>query len=140
METAFIDALTKLCSVSNSARLCHWNISGKGNNFYSLHLLFAKIYELAEAEIDGLAEQARGSKVEIPAKVFHDVREIEWSTGDEMAEELHKVVEELCDALDSLHKKADSADEFGVLNVVEGLMTQARVMKYLLASTTGELG
>lgn len=139
METEFIDALTKLCSVASAARLCHWNISGKGNNFYSYHLLFEKIYDLAKAEIDGLAEQARGSNVEIPAKVFHDVAEIEWSTGDDMAEELHEIVEELCDALDSLHKKADSADEFGVLNVVEGLMTQARVMRYLLGSTTGEL-
>jgi DNA-binding ferritin-like protein len=138
MKEQYIDSLTKLCSVANASRLCHWNISGKGNQFYSMHLLFAKIYELAEEHVDELAEQARGSDVEIPAKVFHEVPEIEWSTNEDMVEELYKVVEDLCESLDSLHKKADSEDEFGVLNVVEGLMTVTRKIKYLLSSTISE--
>lgn len=132
MEKSFVDVLTKLNNLSGAAQLAHWNITGP--EFPQYHELFARIYGMADGHIDPMAEQARGSGVEIPAKIFHDVPEIEWANGKELIEELYKVVEELCEALDKLHKDADSAEEYGILNIVEGLMTDTRTMKYLLGS------
>lgn len=132
MEKSFINVLTKLHNLSGAAQLAHWNITGP--EFPQYHELFARIYDMADANIDPMAEQARGSGIEIPAKIFHDVPEIEWSSGKELVEELYKVVEELCEALDKLHKDADNESEYGILNIVEDLMTQSRTMKYLLGS------
>lgn len=132
MEKSFIEVLTKLHNLSGAAQLAHWNITG--TEFPQYHELFARVYEMADGNIDPMAEQARGSGVEIPAKIFHDVPEIEWSSGKELIEELYKVVEDLCDALNKLHKDADEGEEYGILNIVEDLMTQTRTMKYLLGS------
>lgn len=132
MESAFIDALTKLNGLVGSARTCHWNVEGV--DFYHFHLLFERIYEMAEAKVDSLAEQARGKDVEIPAKIFNDVPELDWATPAELAGELYKVVEEYCKALRKLHEKADDAGEYGILNLVEDMMTDASTMKYLLGS------
>jgi DNA-binding ferritin-like protein len=132
MESAFIDVLTKLNNVVGSARLCHWNVEGV--DFYQFHLVFERIYEMAEAKVDGLAEQARGKDIEIPAKMFNDVPELDWSTPAELAGELYKVVEEYCKSLHELHEKADDKAEYGILNIVEDMMTDASTMKYLLGS------
>lgn len=137
METSFINVLTELNNLSGAARLCHWNVTGP--EFPQYHELFARIYGMADANIDPVAEQARGSGVEIPAKIFHDVPELEWSTAIDLVEELYKVVEDYCDALDKLHKAADNADEYGVLNIVEGMLTESRTMKYLLGSVIGKI-
>lgn len=138
MESAFIKVLSKLCSVANAARLAHWNVTGK-EDFYQMHLLFERIYGMAEANIDQFAEQCRGSGYEIPADIFHDVPELEWSTAVELAGELHGVVEILCKALDKLHEESDNKNEYGILNIVENMMTEARTMKYLLGSACGKL-
>jgi DNA-binding ferritin-like protein len=132
MESAFISALTHLNNVANAARICHWNVEGV--DFYHFHLLFEKIYELAEAKVDTLAEQARGKDIEIPSKIFHDVPELDWGTPAELAGELHKVVMSYCEALHKLHEKADDSEEYGILNIVEDLMSDASTMKYLLGS------
>lgn len=136
MEKDFIQLLTSLNGLSGAAQLAHWNVTG--SEFPQYHELFGRIYEMASANIDPLAEQARGSGVEIPAKIFHDVPELEWGTAPELAEELYGVVEDYCDALLKLHKAADKSDEYGILNIVEGMMTESRTMKYLLGSTIGK--
>ena len=139
METAFIDLLTKLASFTYAAQLSHWNVTGDGGEFYSLHLLFSRVYDMAGAHIDPLAEQARGSRIEIPAKMFHDVPELEWSTGTELVSELYDVAEEVCEALDKLHEECDEAGEYGILNLIESAMTDFRSIKYLLGSSCGKL-
>ena len=140
METEFINALTKLASFTYAAQLSHFNVTGDAGEFYSLHLLFGRIYEMASAHIDPLAEQARGSKIEIPAKMFHDVPEIEWENGKELAEKLCDVAEEVCEAMDKLHEKCDEEGEYGILNLIESAMTDLRSIKYLLGSSCGKLG
>lgn len=139
METAFIDLLTKLASFTYAVQLGHFNVTGDGGEFYSLHLLFGRVYEMAGAHIDPLAEQARGSRIEIPAKMFHDVPELEWSTGKELVSELYDVAEEVCESLDKLHEKCDDAGEYGILNLIESAMTDFRSIKYLLGSSCGKL-
>lgn len=139
METAFIDVLTKLASLTYAAQLSHFNVTGEGGEFYSLHLLFERVYEMTGAHIDPLAEQARGNKIEIPAKMFHDVPELEWSTGKELVSELYTVAEDLCKSLDKLHEKCDEAGEYGILNLIEAAMTDIKSVKYLLGSSCGKM-
>ena len=137
METEFIDALTAQYNLAGAAQLAHWN--SVGENFYSYHLLFMRIYEMVEEKIDTLAEQARGKGVEIPAKIFNSVPEIEWDDCSELAKEVLKVCEELCEALDKLHKKADEKAEYGVLNVIEDILSDCNTVKYLLSSVINKI-
>lgn len=139
MEKEFLAALTSLASFTYAAQLSHFNVTGNGGDFYSLHLLFQRVYETSESHIDPLAEQARGSKIEIPAKIFHDVPELEWTTGEDLVEELYKVAEEVCDSLEKLHEKCDEAGEYGILNLIESAMTDFRSIKYLLGSSCGKI-
>lgn len=137
MESAFIDVLTAQSNLSGAAQLAHWN--SEGVDFYQFHLLFERIYETASAKIDVMAEQARGQRVEIPAKIFNDVPELEWSSCKELAKEVLGLVEDLCKALGKLHEKCDEAGEYGILNVVEDIMSDCNTMKYLLGSVTESL-
>lgn len=136
METAFIDVLKAQISLSGAAQLAHWGIVGK--DFYQLHLLFERIYGMVSDKIDVIAEQARGQGVEIPAKIFHDVPEIDWSTSDELVEGLLDLVSDLKEALGKLHEKCDSEGEYGILNVVEDIMSDCNTVKYLLGSVVKE--
>ncbi len=136
MESEFIDVLTAQNSLSGAAQLAHWN--SEGTDFYHFHLLFERVYETASAKIDTMAEQARGKGIQIPAKIFNDVPEIEWSTCSELAKEIQSLVEDLCDSLDKLHKKADDKGEYGILNVVEDIMSDCNTLKYLLGSVNSE--
>lgn len=137
MESAFIDVLKAQSSLAGAAQLAHWN--SEGIDFYQFHLLFERIYETAAAKIDTMAEQARGKRIEIPAKIFNDVPELEWSNCKELAKEVFGLVEDLCKALSKLHEKCDDAGEYGILNVVEDVMSDCNTMKYLLGSVTEEL-
>jgi DNA-binding ferritin-like protein len=137
METAFIDALTAQYNLAGAAQLAHWN--SVGENFYEYHLLFMRIYETVEAKIDTLAEQARGKGTEIPAKIFNSVPEIEWDDCVDLAKEILKLVDDLCDALNDLHEECDKKNEYGILNVVEDIMSDCNTMKYLLGSVVNKI-
>jgi DNA-binding ferritin-like protein len=132
MESAFIELLTAQRNFAGAAHLSHLNVDGP--QFYSFHLLFERVYEIVEEKIDGAAELARGYGVEIPAKIYHSVPELEWSTPEELTEELYDVAEDLCDSMKGLHKKADDAEEYAVLSFVEDLMVDMAKVKYLLGS------
>lgn len=136
MESAFIDALTAQVNLSSSAQLAHWNCEGE--HFFHFHLLFERVYETASAKIDTLAEQARGQGVEIPAKIFNSVPEIEWETLPELAKEIENLVDEFSKALDSLHEQCDKKSHYGTLNVVEDIMSDCNTLKYLLGSVNKE--
>jgi DNA-binding ferritin-like protein len=137
MKSQFITLLTAQHNLAAAAHLAHWNV--RGSHFYEYHLLFERIYEMVKEKMDGLAEQARGHGIEIPASIYHDVPELEWGSEMELAGELYKVCEEYCDALDKLHEKADDAGKYGLLNVLEDLMTDANTVKYLLGSVNDEV-
>jgi DNA-binding ferritin-like protein len=137
METALLNLLTAINNLSGAAQLAHWNVTGP--EFPQYHELFARIYGMASANLDPVAEQTRGNGIEIPAKIFHDVPELEWSTATELVKELYGVVEEYCDALNEAHKEADKGDEYGILNIVEGMMTESRTLLYLLGSTIDKI-
>jgi starvation-inducible DNA-binding protein len=134
MKDQFIDLLTAQNNLAHSAHLAHFNVDGP--NFYQYHLLFEKVYEVVGDKIDATAELARSYGVEIPAKIYHDVPELEWSTCEELAEELYGVTEDLCESMKKLHVKADDAEQYGVLSFVEGLMEDMAKVKYLLGSVT----
>lgn len=132
MEKEFIDVLTAQNNLTSAAKLAHWNVDG--TDFYPFHLLFEKIYGISDSKIDKVAEQARGTGVEIPAKIFTEVPEVEWSTPAELAEELCSLVKDLKEALGKLHEKADEKSEYGLLNVLEDIMSDCNTMCYLLGS------
>ncbi len=111
MESAFIDALTAQVNLSSSAQLAHWN--SEGEHFFHFHLLFERVYETVSEKVDTLAEQARGQGVEIPAKIFNSVPEIEWETLPELAKEIENLVDEFSKALDSLHEECDKKSHYG---------------------------
>jgi DNA-binding ferritin-like protein len=136
MEKEFVDVLTCQNNLAGAAQLAHWN--SEGIDFYQFHILFERVYETASAKIDVMAEQARGKGVQIPAKIFNDVPEIEWSNCSELAKEIRSLVDDLCSDLDKLHKKADEENEYGVLNVVEDIMSDCNTLKYLLGSVNSE--
>jgi starvation-inducible DNA-binding protein len=134
MKNQFIDLLTAQNNLAHGSHLAHFNVDGP--NFYQYHLLFEKVYEIVGEKIDPTAELARSHGVEIPAKIYHEVPELEWSTCEELAEELYRVTEDLCESMKKLHVKADEAEKYGVLSFVEGLMEDMAKVKYLLGSVT----
>jgi starvation-inducible DNA-binding protein len=134
MKEQFIDLLTAQNNLAHAAHLAHFNVDGP--NFYQYHLLFEKVYEIVGEKIDATAELARSHGVEIPAKIYHNVPELEWSTCEDLAKELYEVTEDLCDSMKKLHIKADDAEQYGVLSFVEGLMEDMAKVKYLLGSVT----
>ena len=49
------------------------------------------------------------------------------------------MAEDVCEALDKLHEKADDESEYGILNLIESAMTDFRSIKYLLGSSCGKM-
>lgn len=112
--------------------MAHWNIVGP--NFYELHLLFERIYDIAGAKMDGLAEQARGCGCEIKASIFNSVPEIDWMTSDDLVRRLNLLNSDLKFALEKLRTEADGESNYGVVNLVEDMLSDCNVIKYLLSS------
>lgn len=132
MKSAFIDLLTAQRNFIGAAHLSHLNVDGPA--FYGFHLLFERVYEIVEEKFDATAELARGYNIEIPAKIYHDVPELEWSSCEELTEELYGVAEDFCDKMKKLHEVADENEEYAVLSHVEDLMVDLAKVKYLLGS------
>lgn len=93
---------------------------------------------MIDEKIDVVAEQARGKSVEITASIFTEVPEIDWDTCQELADEILKLVDKLQESLDELHKKADDKSEYGILNVVEDIMSDVNSARYLLGSVNSK--
>lgn len=133
LKQFFLQALTDQQSLIGALKLAHWNVVGE--EFYSHHLLFEKLYELLSSKVDGLAEQARGCDVEVIALIFSFVPDIEWETAEDLCRELIKLNEEFVASLKNLRREADSEAEFGVVNVVEDILSDCNTVKYLLTSS-----
>lgn len=137
MEMLFLQALELQNNLLGAARLAHWNIVG--TDFYQFHLLFERIYETVEGKVDILAEQARGTRVEIKASIFNSVPELTWATGPDLCEKLQKLNIEFREGLERLREEAESAKNYGVVNIVEDILSDCNTIEYLLGSILEEL-
>jgi DNA-binding ferritin-like protein len=132
MKILFIQALELQNNLLGASRLAHWN--SEGLDFYQFHLLFERIYGIVEEKVDLLAEQARGMRVEIPASIFNSVPELEWETCKDLAEFISNLNQEFKAGLIRLRKEADGAEEYGVVNVIEDILSDCNTIHYLLSS------
>lgn len=133
MQSTFYSVFTSYFALLGASQLAHWNIVGE--NFYQLHLLFEKVYGILESHKDLLAEQARGEKIEIPAKVFNEVPDIEWSDGEDLIEWLIGLLMRYKSDLDLLRDTCEQNRNYGFVNVIEGFLTDCNTIKYLLVSS-----
>jgi DNA-binding ferritin-like protein len=137
MEEIFLQALELQNNLLGASRLAHWNI--EGTDFYQFHLLFERIYETVGSKVDGLAEQARGLGIEIRARIFNSVPEIDWATSLELCERLLELNTAFRDGLERLREEADESKLYGVVNIVEDVLSDCNVISYLLSSVLNEL-
>jgi DNA-binding ferritin-like protein len=137
MEEIFLQALELQNNLLGASRLAHWNI--EGSDFYQFHLLFERIYGMVDEKVDGLAEQARGLGIEIKAKIFNSVPEIDWATSQELCENLLGLNKDFQGGLERLREEAEDSKMYGVVNVVEDILTDCNVISYLLNSVLNEL-
>lgn len=137
METLFLQALELQNSLLGAARLAHWNIVG--TDFYQFHLLFERIYETVEEKVDILAEQARGARVEVRASIFNSVPELTWTNGPDLCEKLQELNIEFRDGLERLREEAESGKNYGIVNIVEDILSDCNTIGYLLNSILEEL-
>lgn len=137
MKEEFISAFTRYHSLNGATRLAHWNITGMF--FYQLHELFARVYGILDGHEDGFAEQARGCGIEISAKVFNEVPEIDWESPRDLITELVRLTKSYEEGLKELHKVCEDKNNLGFINLIEGFMTDINTIKYLLNSTLDDL-
>lgn len=137
MEVLFLQALELQNSLLGASRLAHWNIVGK--DFYQFHLLFERIYGMVSEKVDALAEQARGQRIEIRASVFNSVPEIDWSTSYDLCEKLQILNSDFRDALERLRDEAESARNYGIVNLVEDILSDCNIIDYLLNSVLDKI-
>jgi DNA-binding ferritin-like protein len=136
MQSTFYATFTSYFAFLGASQLAHWNIVGE--NFYQLHLLFQRVYETLSSHGDSLAEQARGEKIEIPAKVFNEVPDIEWTDGEDLVEWLIGLLMRYKSDLELLRDTCEQSKNYGFVNVIEGFLTDCNIIKYLLTSALEE--
>jgi DNA-binding ferritin-like protein len=119
-------------SFKGAAQLAHWNVIGR--DFYQLHLLFQKIYEILESQTDSFAEQARGLRIEIPAHGFNQVPDVTWTTGMDLVIALESLCIRYRSDLELLRDVLEQEKQFGFVNVIEGFLTDVNTIQYLLHS------
>ena len=132
MNSLFPSVLASLMGFKGAAQLAHWNVVGK--DFYQFHLLFERVYEMLSGHVDVLAEQARGSGVEIPARIFNQVPEMEWTTELDLVSRLLGLCMKYRSDVELLRDIAEQEKQFGIVNVLEGFLTDINTIKYLLGS------
>jgi DNA-binding ferritin-like protein len=133
MNSLFHSVFASHLAFKGASQLAHWNVVGK--DFYQMHLLFGKIYEILEGQTDTFAEQARGLGVEIPARAFNQVPDIEWSMNIELVEWLLTLCVRYRSDLELLRNVLEDEKQYGFVNVVEGFLTDSNTICYLLKST-----
>lgn len=137
MEEIFLQALELQNNLLGASRLAHWNI--EGSDFYQFHLLFERVYGMVDAKVDGLAEQARGLGIEIKARVFNSVPEIDWANSQDLCEGLVELNIAFKGGLERLREEAEDSKLYGVVNVVEDILSDCNIISYLLNSVLSEL-
>lgn len=133
MNSLFYSVFASHLGFKGAAQLSHWNVVGR--DFYQLHLLFGRVYEILDEQTDVLAEQARGLGIEIPAHAFNQVPDFEWSTGADLVEWLLTLCVKYKADLELIRDLAEQENQFGFVNIIEGFLTDSNTICYLLKST-----
>jgi starvation-inducible DNA-binding protein len=137
MNTTFLTTFMTLMSFKGASQLAHWNVVGP--NFYEYHLLFSRLYETLSGHVDTMAEQGRGTGIEIPASVFNSVPEVEWQGCQDLASKLLGLNTAYSAALMMLRDEMERTSNFGFVNVIEGFLTDTNTISYLLRSALDQL-
>jgi len=137
MEELFLQSLELQNNLLGASRLAHWNI--EGSDFYQYHLLFERVYGMVEEKVDGLAEQGRGLGIEIKAKIFNSVPEIDWSTSKDLCESLLDLNTSFKESLERLHEEAEESKLYGLINVIEDILSDCNIISYLLTSVINDI-
>lgn len=117
------------------SRFAHWNVAGMF--FYQYHLLFERIYNTLSANQDGLIELARGCEVIIEADDFDVAGIVSNQDPSELVYDLIGYNEVYRTALMELRDSAESESKIGVVNFVEGILTDLDTIDYLLKNSVG---
>lgn len=133
MNSLFNSVFASHLAFKGASQLAHWNVVGK--DFYQLHQLFGKIYEILEGQTDTFAEQARGLGIEIPANAFNQVPDLEWSMNIELVEWLMALCVRYKSDLEIMRDVLEQEKQYGFVNVIEGFLTDNNTICYLLKST-----
>jgi len=94
---------------------------------------------MVEEKVDGLAEQGRGLGIEIKAKIFNSVPEIDWSTSKDLCESLLDLNTSFKESLERLHEEAEESKLYGLINVIEDILSDCNIISYLLTSVINDI-
>lgn len=117
----------------------HWNVTGPF--FPQLHELFGKLYAATNEAMDGLAEQLRALDSVAPTgtKALYQLSAVEDDAGTksagDMLRQLVKDTEAFLEVLEDAEEEAEAAEECGVENFVQGLVTEFKKWRWMLKST-----
>jgi hypothetical protein len=73
-------------------------------------------------------------RIEIPASIFNSVPELEWETCKDLAKFISDLNQEFKGGLLRLRQEADESGEYGVVNVIEDILSDCNTIHYLLSS------
>lgn len=117
------------------SRFAHWNVAGMF--FYQYHLLFQRIYETLSANQDGLVELAKGFEVLIECEDFDVAGIVSNQDPSELVYDLIGYNEVFRASIIELHEAAEAENAIGVVNFIEGILTDLDTISYLLKSSIG---
>lgn len=118
----------------------HWNVEGQ--DFSQYHDLFGDIYEDVYGSVDPLAENVRKLDDYAPFSLqkFIDLRTVEFKDVDPtpkaMAKSLLKANEAVITTLNDCFKKAEEADEQGVMDFLAGRIDMHQKWAWQLRAST----
>ena len=124
----YVDIFALHNNLLNSARLAHWNVTGQ--EFYSQHLLFERIYKMLEPTLDTLAEQLRGMGIIIEANYLRQIDDLAAPFCDHLLQLATIYRNALSDAI----TLADNENRRGLSNVLQGVSSDIDTITYLLQS------
>jgi starvation-inducible DNA-binding protein len=129
------DLLSMLMASSMIHQNHHWNSAGE--NFYSDHLLFERIYNETQEDIDSLAEKIVGgpsSKIDLlkTSELMNDL--IQAQQEDNHVTSSLKIEEIILDHISKIINLLESQNELshGMSNLLEGIHDKHESFVYLL--------
>ena len=118
----------------------HWNVEGQ--DFSQYHDLFGDIYEDVYGSVDPLAENVRKLDDYAPFSLqkFIDLRNVEFKDVDPtpkaMAKSLMKANDTVIETLNDAFKKAEKADQQGVMDFLAGRIDMHMKWAWQLRAST----
>jgi DNA-binding ferritin-like protein len=123
------------------AQQAHWNI--KGDDFYQLHLMFGRIYELLNGFVDRYAENMRTQFILVPnsPKFLSDCK-MEFpdnpnQTGKKYLELIHAGNRMLAECATECMDCCAKAGKHGIANMLQDLIEATGTIYYLVESQLG---